>query len=93
MARGLALQLGKPLKVSLLSRVRATNQQALLNAEQRQANLTGAFQAFGVSPGLQIGLVDDVITTGATMAACAHCLEEKGARVVGLALAIPALSG
>lgn len=57
----------------LIERVLATEQQARLAAEQRAHNLRGAFgisESSHPTPAARIVLVDDVVTTGATLAAC-----------------------
>ncbi|MEY3406838.1 MAG: hypothetical protein RLZZ556_910 [Actinomycetota bacterium] len=58
--------------------------QAGLSVEQRKANLSGAFEIRrGISTSLPVVLVDDVYTTGATMAAARETLEAAGYRVLG----------
>jgi ComF family protein len=78
---------------SLLTRVRATEYQSRTgDVRGRQQNLAGALR---VAPrwrdklaGASVILFDDVVTTGATMAAAARALRRAGAkRVVGVALA------
>jgi len=71
----------------LLRRTRHAPPQSTLPAAQRAANVRGAFAARGPVPE-RIVLVDDVVTTGATLAACASALRAGGAReVIGVALA------
>jgi len=88
-------ELGIPLHVSLLTRVRATAAQAGLSMSERQQNVAGAFllnpkfEARALSKS-NILLVDDVCTTGATLEACATPLFAAGANTVwGLVLARP----
>ncbi len=79
---------GIPL-ISGLTRIRSTEKQARLNARQRAENVRDAFcwQA-SVLPPRRVLLIDDVLTTGATMAACADTLLAAGAmEIYGLALA------
>ncbi len=84
----LALALGRrwrlPVACDLLSRVRETATQTALTPETRLANVAGAFTAErGV--GRTFILVDDVFTTGATLAEAARALEQAGAqRVYGV---------
>ncbi len=83
-ARGLGLPLARALE-----RGRATVAQFELGRDERAANVAGAFRLRGSDPpaeravvGRWILLVDDVVTTGATLAACASALERAGARGV-----------
>ena len=86
-ARGIAAGSGIPVAVDKIRRVRATRQQAMLTAAERASNLLSAFEASELSPGVVVGLVDDVITTGSTIGSCAESLAARGASVVVLALA------
>ncbi len=71
--------------VGLLRPARAVADQAGLTAAQRAANLTGALRAVG-EPGPPVVLVDDVVTTGATLVEATRALQERGHRVVGAAV-------
>jgi ComF family protein len=67
----------------MLRRDRDTPQQVKLGLEERRHNVTGAFAWHGPPlQGARVLLVDDVATTGATLAACAQALREAGARRV-----------
>ncbi|WP_024891982.1 ComF family protein [Luteimonas huabeiensis] len=76
LARGLAL----PLRADLLRRVRATAPQSRLDAPARRRNVRGAFRAAGTGAmPRHVALVDDVMTTGATLAEAARALRRAGA--------------
>lgn len=66
---------------TLLSRPRATQQQAKLDADARLDNISGAFRAKPAT-GKRVLLVDDVLTTRATTTECALTLLEAGAACV-----------
>ncbi|MGQ9550220.1 MAG: ComF family protein [Roseiflexus sp.] len=88
LAREVARVTGVPLIVGPLVRIRATRQQALLDTSGRIENVAGAFVWRGPPPPACVALVDDVLTTGATVNACAQALRAGGAReVYALALA------
>ncbi len=86
LCRTSGIRLGK----RVLARVRATESQAGLSNRARFANVAGAF-AVGkpqVVKGRRVLIIDDVMTTGATLAACAKTLKKAGATsVVALTVA------
>ena len=79
---------GIPVDVFSLKRRRATRSQVGLSQNARRTNVTGAFD---LSPrrkklieGRNILLIDDVLTTGSTVDACAHTLKKSGASSVNV---------
>src|SRR5690606_38473866 len=84
---------GLPYQPLALARTRATANQVGLSRQARRRNVAGAFavppRARSRIEGANVLLVDDVITTGATVGACTRALIKAGAgRVDVLALAI-----
>lgn len=71
-----------------LFRVRYTPQQTRLSRAERLVNVNGAFSADGrLVRGTHVLLIDDVCTTGATLAECTKTLERAGAKVSPIAIA------
>ena len=72
--------------VRALRRTQATLTQAGLSNTNRRRNVAAAFRCKGATAvaGKRILLIDDVMTTGSTAAACAIALKREGARKVAL---------
>jgi len=90
----LARRLGPPV-CRAVCRCRATAPQVGLSGEARLDNLRGAFALTAAARhvrGRRVALVDDVLTTGATMAACAGALAAAGPRSIVALTAARALS-
>ncbi|MGC2233255.1 MAG: ComF family protein, partial [Candidatus Acidiferrum sp.] len=89
-SKPLARRLGLPHKAVLLMRTRPRPNKQVLTLEERWESVRGAF---ATRPGSQVDnkrvlLVDDVMTTGATLDACARALLESGAKsILGLTVA------
>ncbi|HXJ04236.1 MAG TPA: ComF family protein [Candidatus Acidoferrum sp.] len=89
-SKPLARKLDLPHKSVLLMRTRPRPNKLVLSFEERWESVRGAF---ATRPGTQVDnkrvlLVDDVMTTGATLDACARALLESGAKsVIGLTVA------
>lgn len=90
-ARPLARQLGVPI-IGGVRRVHATRPQPGLSATARRRNLQGAFAATGTCRSRHVLIVDDVITTGATIRQLARVVLASGAETVSAA-AIARASG
>lgn len=89
LADALAEAVAGPRLPGALRRLRATPPQARLGRAARRANLAGAFAAVRPAAlrGRRILLVDDVVTTGATLDAALAALHDAGARAAGVTLA------
>jgi ComF family protein len=84
LAERLGERLGVRVRSRWLVRLRATAAQSDLSAAERRANVADAFAAAPAVAGRDVVVIDDVITTGATVAECARALHEAGARRVGV---------
>ncbi len=89
LADQLARVIGAPRLEGALARVRSTPPQSRLGSGARRRNLAGAFRVVRASAvaGRRVLLVDDVVTTGATLEAGLDALAAAGAEPVAAALA------
>jgi len=86
LARAIERQSGVKVRGELLGRVRATEQQVGLSRPQRASNVQGAFKVSADRQsevqGRRVVVIDDVLTSGATVDACARALlRAKAAQV------------
>jgi ComF family protein len=85
LAEGLAERWRIPLRENALLRARKTRSQTELTPEERLGNVAGSFRIgmrFDDLVGEHLILVDDVVTTAATMNECARVLYASGARII-----------
>lgn len=97
LAEALAEKLGAPC-VRLISRKRGSSEQKKLSADERDANVKKLFSlskegAAASLDGMTVLIVDDLVTTGATAAACVGLLRAAGAGVFCAAVAYTAKRG
>jgi ComF family protein len=93
LARPVGRRLRIPLRLDLCERMRATEVQSKLDAVERKKNLRDAFVVKRSVDGAQVAILDDVVTTGATMEALTQALKDAGvARVISWSLARAALA-
>lgn len=86
LARRLARHRRIPVAADLLVRTRPTPPQQGLSARERRQNLRGAFALRKALAGERVVLVDDVVTTGATVSECSRALLAAGAGQVAVAV-------
>jgi ComF family protein len=86
LAQALGRETGKKTSVDLLVRHRRTRTQGRMSRAARIRNIQGAFRLRenrrGAVGGARILLIDDVLTTGATVEECSRVLKRAGARAV-----------
>ncbi len=88
LSRALAKRLGVPIAFDGARRVRDTPTQTKLDREARKANVADAFSASPSLRGKRVLLIDDVVTTGATLEALrVACLDAGAVTVRAAALA------
>ena len=84
-ARGVAKTTGQLLNTDALTRCRATSPQAELPMKERTRNVRGAFECSDNLSGKRVLLIDDVMTTGATLREAARTLKLHGAAYIAIA--------
>jgi ComF family protein len=90
LAKALSKRCNVPMNVDCLRRTRRTPTQGGLSAKGRRRNVQGAFRVENKDriQGRRLVLIDDVMTTGATLESCARTLKRAGAaRVDAICLA------
>ena len=83
-AEELAKRLGLPCECFLVKRRHTRPQSGISNREKRKANAAGAYAVLNAErvKGKRVLLVDDIVTTGATLASCAGVLADAGCSAV-----------
>jgi ComF family protein len=77
MARLLERRLALPVAAACCQRIRSTQAQSALAARQRRSNIRGAFDVTAPLP-RHLAILDDVVTTGATVSELARVLRRHG---------------
>jgi predicted amidophosphoribosyltransferase len=86
LARHVATRTGLAVAAGALEVTREVADSAGLSIEERSANLHGAIRAAAAPPGLTALVVDDIVTTGATLVECGRALRAAGWSVGGCAV-------
>lgn len=81
LAQAVAGELGLPME-DVLAKARRTRTQHELGREARMVNVRGAYRAVRNLDGKNVLLIDDIVTTGSTLAECAQALYDAGAGLV-----------
>lgn len=83
-AKPISRLLNIPIEMAACQRVKYTTAQATLSAHARKQNIKDAFQIQGNLNHKHIALLDDVITTGQTIAELAHACRHAGAQQIDI---------
>jgi len=88
--KGLAKAWNVPYQFNLLYRVKYTGTQTDLSANERKQNMENAFSSTNIINSLSVAIINDVITTGATLSVCTVELKNCGAsKVTGVSCCTP----
>jgi len=87
LGRTVSSHLGIPFKPRLLRRKKKTQSQTTLSVSERLDNVAGAFIAKDLNQYRRFLVIDDVLTTGATLSSCAKALRNKGAKYIAVVVA------
>ena len=82
LARYIARRLDVPLVNDMVERTKNTRPQMQLDAKERRKNVRNAFTLTSAEPWQHVAIVDDVMTTGNTVAELARILKSAGVRTV-----------
>jgi len=89
-ADGLGKAVQKPVRTKLMKRIKHTISQTTLDRKERLNNMKKAFRINQDVTDKNIGIVDDVLTTGSTISSMASILKDAGAKtIVALTVATP----
>ena len=89
-ADGLGKAVQKPVRTKLMKRIKHTISQTTLDKKERLNNMKKAFKINRNVTDKNIGIVDDVLTTGSTISSMASILKDAGAKtIVALTVATP----
>lgn len=75
-----------PIKIRWLRKTKTSARQASLHRQARQENLAGVFSASSRLRGQRVVLIDDIMTSGATLREAAHAVTNSGGLVIGAAV-------
>jgi len=92
-SKKLSRLIGVPIERNILIRTKDTISQVGLKKSEREKNVKNVFRVIGDIKGINIVLVDDVYTSGATASECSKVLKKAGARVVSVLVVARTQSG
>jgi ComF family protein len=82
LARPIAARLHVPINFTSCRRVRHTEAQAMIPARQRYKNVRNAFVVNSNFKAKHVAIIDDVVTTGSTVAELSHVIRQAGAEII-----------